>query len=125
MRRVPDRRRATGRRGEGLAALHLRLKGYRIEVRNWRCPLGELDIVAWDGDTLVFVEVKTRASSAVGAPEDAVTVHKRRRLVRLAQAFLAQRGSDLPPCRFDVVAVDTGKPWPRLRHFRNAFQAEE
>lgn len=121
---MPDRRRATARRGEGLAALYLRLKGYRIEVRNWRCSLGEIDIVAWDGDTLVFVEVKTRTSGAAGSPEEAVTAQKRRRLVRLAQALLAQRGGEAPPCRFDVVAVETGKPWPRVRHLRNAFMVE-
>ncbi|MDD5564192.1 MAG: YraN family protein, partial [Thermoanaerobaculaceae bacterium] len=68
-----DRRRRVARGGETVAALLLRLKGYRIEARNWRCPLGEIDIVAWDGTTLVFVEVKTRTGTGAGSPEDAVT----------------------------------------------------
>jgi putative endonuclease len=114
----------TARRGEAAAALLLRLKGYRIEARNWRCRLGEVDIVAWDRDTLVFVEVKTRASRAAGPPEEAVTAAKQRRLVLLAQAFLAQRRGETPPCRFDVVAVESGSPWPRLRHLKAAFRTD-
>ncbi len=119
-----DRRGRVARRGEALAALVLKLKGYRIEARNWRCPLGELDIVAWDRDTLVFVEVKTRTGGRAGTPEEAVTAGKQRRLVRLARAFLARRGGATPPCRFDVIGI-TGQRWlPRLRHLRAAFRAD-
>jgi putative endonuclease len=119
-----DGRARVARRGEALAALVLKLKGYRIEARNWRCPLGELDIVAWDRNTLVFVEVKTRTGIRAGTPEEAVTAGKQRRLVRLARAFLARRGGAPPPCRFDVVGI-TGRPWlPRLRHLRAAFRAD-
>ncbi len=118
------RRGRVGRGGESLAALFLRLKGYRIEARNWRCPLGEIDIVAWDRDTLVFVEVKTRTGRAAGAPEDAVTARKQQRLARLAQAYLAIARCDLPPCRFDVIAVESGRGIPRLRHLRAAFRAD-
>jgi putative endonuclease len=113
----------TARRGERLAAWLLRAKGYRIEARNWRCPLGEIDIVAWHRDTLVFVEVKTRTGGSAGAPEEAVTGEKQRRLVRLAQAYLGRR-AEPPPCRFDVVAV-SGRGWfPALRHLRGAFRAD-
>ena len=118
-----DRRGEVARVGEALAALFLRLKGFRIEARNWRCPLGEIDIVAWERDTLVFVEVKTRTGGGAGTPEEAVNPGKRRRLVRLAQAYLVRLGEP-PPCRFDVVAV-SGRAWrPSIRHIRAAFRAD-
>jgi putative endonuclease len=119
-----DAKRGTARRGEALAALFLRLKGYRIEARNWRCPLGELDIVAWDRETLVFVEVKARTGTTAGVPEDAVDTRKQARIVRLAQAFLAGRRGEMPPCRFDVIAVEGRRPIPRVRHLRAAFRAD-
>jgi putative endonuclease len=112
------------RRGEALAALLLRLKGYRIEARNWRCPAGELDIVARRGKTLVFVEVKTRRGGAAGPPEDAVDERKRRRLVLLARTYLSRFSGEPPPCRFDVIAVDLAAFVPRLRHLRAAFRAD-
>jgi putative endonuclease len=120
-----DFRRWMARRGETLAALFLRLKGYRIEARNWRCPLGELDIVAWDRDTLVFVEVKARSGTSAGAPEEAVDPRKRARLVQLAQAYLARCRGPMPPCRFDVIAVERRRPLPRVRHLRAAFRADD
>ncbi len=125
MRPTPDRRRSTARLGEWLAAAYLRLKGYRIEARNWRCALGEIDLIARRGDVLVFVEVKTRTSRAAGAPEEAVTAAKRGRLVRLAQAYLARNRGGAPGCRFDVVAVDASRFPPRLRHLPGAFWADE
>jgi putative endonuclease len=119
-----DRRRGTARRGEAIAALFLRLKGYRIEARNWRCPLGEIDIVAWDRDTLVFVEVKARTGTSAGAPEEAVNARKQARLIQLAQAYLSRRRGEMPPCRFDVIAVERRRPLPRIRHLRAAFRAD-
>ena len=123
--RTGDPRRRRARWGEGIAAAWLRLKGYRIEARNWRCPQGELDLVARDGDTLVFVEVKTRASASAGRPEEAVDRRKQARLVRLSQAYLARLGGEPPPCRFDVVAVDGSALVPRVRHLRAAFRADD
>jgi len=119
-----DPRRGTARRGEALAALWLRVKGYRIEARNWRCPLGEIDIVASRGDTLVFVEVKARTGQGAGSPEEAVTAAKQRRLVQLAQAYLARRHGEIPPCRFDVIAVEGGGVLPKVRHLQAAFRAD-
>jgi putative endonuclease len=119
-----DPRRRTARRGEALAALLLRLKGYRIEARNWRCPFGEIDIVAWDRDTLVFVEVKARTSASAGPPEVAVDRRKQGKLVMLAQAYLTRRLGELPPCRFDVIAIEVRGLLPRLRHLRAAFRAD-
>lgn len=118
-----DHRANVARSGEALAALFLRLKGFKIEARNWRCPAGEIDIVAWDRDTLVFVEVKTRTGDRAGTPEEAVTQAKQRRLVRLAEVYLA-RGSETPPCRFDVVAVSVSAWRPSVRHLRAAFRAD-
>jgi putative endonuclease len=120
----PDPRRSRARRGESLAAAWLRVKGYRIEARNWRCAAGEIDLIAWDGDTLVFVEVKSRVGRSAGAAEDAVDHRKQDRLVRLAEIFLSRRGGDPPGCRFDVVAVEGGGPLPRLRHLKAAFRAD-
>ena len=119
-----DRRRGTARRGEALAALFLRLKGYRMEARNWRCPLGEIDIVARDRKTLVFVEVKARTSASAGSPEAAVNPQKQARLVQLAQVYLTQVHGPTPPCRFDVIAVEARRWLPRIRHLRAAFRAD-
>ena len=117
-------RQSRARWGEALAAWFLRFKGYRVEARNWRCPQGELDIVCWDGETLVFVEVKTRSSAAAGDPEDAVDRRKQQRLVRLALVYLAGLGREAPPCRFDVIAIESSRLGPRVRHLRSAFRAD-
>ncbi len=120
-----DIRLRSARWGEALAAWFLRLKGYHVEARNWRCPQGELDLVCRDGDTLVFVEVKTRATGAAGDPEEAVDRRKQQRLVRVAQAYLAHLGGETPPCRFDVVAIERSRLGPRIRHLKAAFRADE
>ena len=120
---MADPRRTTARWGEALAALFLRLKGYRVEARNWRCPLGEIDIVAREGKTLVFVEVKARTGTSAGPPEEAVDARKQRRLIQLAQAYLAKRGEEAA-CRFDVIAISGRIPVPRIRHLRDAFRAD-
>jgi len=114
-----------GRRGERTARRFLRWRqGYRIVERNWRLPrFGELDIVALDGQMLVFVEVKTRRADSLAIPEDAITPDKQHRMRRLAQAFIGQHGFDHLPCRFDVVAV-TVRSWPRpsqVTHYKDAF----
>jgi|YNPBryunderm2012_1023409.scaffolds.fasta_scaffold01107_7 putative endonuclease len=125
MRPARDPRRFTARLGELLAAAWLVLKGYRIAARNWRCAQGEIDLIARRGELLVFVEVKTRTSRAVGAPEEAVTAAKRARLVRLAQVYLSRYRGPTPGCRFDVVAVDASRFPPRLRHLPGAFRADD
>jgi putative endonuclease len=111
--------------GEALAAWFLRFKGYWIEARNWRCPQGELDLVCRDGEVLVFVEVKTRTSGAAGDAEDAVDRKKQRRLVRLAYAYLARLAGEPPPCRFDVIAIESSRLGPRIRHLKAAFRADD
>ncbi|MFI5168505.1 MAG: YraN family protein [Thermoanaerobaculales bacterium] len=120
---MAEARRGTARWGEALAAAFLRLKGYRVEARNWRCSLGEIDIIARDRGTLVFVEVKARTGESAGPPEEAVDQRKQRRLIQLAQAYLA-KCTGQPACRFDVIAIKGTFPLPRIRHFRDAFRAD-
>lgn len=110
---------AVGRYGEDVAARHLRDQGMVILDRNWRCRAGEIDIVAKDGDVLVFCEVKTRRSDAYGSPAEAVTSRKLARMRVLASAWLADRR---PPyatdVRLDVVSVLRGPSGPaRVEHF--------
>lgn len=94
-----------GRKGEALAADHLREQGMRIVGRNWRCRHGEIDLIALAGDTLVFVEVKTRSGTRHGAPLEAITEAKAGRLRRLATAWLLANGPFAGPVRFDAVGV--------------------
>jgi len=113
-----------GRRGEDAAARYLRKLGYTIIARGHRDNIGELDLVAVDGRTVVFIEVKTRTSHDAGHPADAVDQAKQKRLTRLALSYMKRH--DLLEChaRFDVVAVT----WPvggrpAIEHFKNAFEA--
>ena len=96
---------AIGRYGEQLAAHHLHRTGLTLLARNWRCAAGEVDIVARDGDVLVFCEVKTRRSDAYGAPAEAVTARKQMRLRTLALRWLDARGARADQLRFDVASV--------------------
>lgn len=97
---------ARGRLGEDEAARLLARNGYAVLERNVATPVGEIDLVARDGDTLCFVEVKARASRDRGSPEEAVTPRKQRQVRNAAAAYLAARGLDPERCRFDVVAID-------------------
>ncbi len=114
-----------GRAGEEQAARFLQSQGLTLVVRNWRCRLGELDLVATGGDQVVFVEVKTRSNSRFGVPAEAVDRRKQVRLVKLANAFLQERGWCNRPVRFDVVAVGpapaAGDTWP-LDWIQDAFR---
>ena len=111
-----------GRFGEQLAADHLIAAGMRILVRNWRCPDGELDIVAVDGRALVFVEVKTRSTTAFGLPSEAVTRDKLARLRRLAARWLVEHrelAAGGREVRFDVISVVRLAPGgPSIDHLR-------
>ncbi|HEY5433214.1 MAG TPA: YraN family protein [Coriobacteriia bacterium] len=115
----------TARRGEDAATAFLERVGMHIEARNWRSSAGEIDIVARDGDELVFVEVKTRRSERAGTAEEAVSTAKQRRIVRLAQSYVAANASRPPGgIRFDVVAIRVlGEDRALLRHYRAAFEA--
>jgi putative endonuclease len=112
-----------GQDGEELAAAHLTAAGMEVLARNWRCREGELDIVARDGDALVFVEVKTRSGTAFGEPSEAVGRVKARRIHVLACRWLAEeRPAGSHVLRFDVVAVVRRRGFaPEIVHLRGAF----
>jgi len=116
-------RRAVGQKGEALAASYLKDRGMRIVDRNVRCALGEIDLVGLDGDTIVFVEVRTRSSSVKGSAKESITAGKRRRLVRLAQWYLKGKRWENRSARFDVVAVTWIGETPELDWIPNAFDA--
>ncbi len=120
-----DPRQQLGLDGEQCAVEALTALGYVILARRYRTRFGELDIIARDADTLVFVEVKARRGVAFGQPEDAVHWRKRRRLARLAAAFLAEARLPHVPCRFDVVAIvwQDGRA-PAVQVFKHAFDVE-
>ncbi|HTW93162.1 MAG TPA: YraN family protein [Tepidisphaeraceae bacterium] len=114
---------ALGDRGENVAARFLRNHGYRIILRNFRCDVGEIDIIAKDGKTLVFVEVKTRENDDP-TPETQVDEAKQHQLTKVARFYLTRYGNPQPPARFDVVAIvwPQGRP-PQIRHTPDAFEA--
>jgi len=124
-----SRRRAAhlrlGRRGERLAARLLRDLGVDVLVRNYRCPAGEIDLVARDGDTFCFVEVKTRRRPGRARPADALRGAQRRRIVRAAHRYLRETGWPPVPYRFDIVELVVGRWRVRdVRYWRGAFSAE-
>jgi putative endonuclease len=112
--------RAFGAWGEDEAAEFLRNRGMKVLARNYQCPgvKGDLDIIVWDQETLVFVEVKTRRSSEVRTAESAVNWQKRRALIRLARAYRGRQRRTPLRWRYDVVSVYPGS----IQHFPNAFR---
>jgi len=116
-------RQILGKTGEDLACRELERRGYAIVARRHRCRRGELDIVARDGPTLVFVEVKARDGHAFGGAADAVTWQKQRRIVRLAYEYVMQHHLNDSPCRFDVVSIQFDDERPVIEVFQNAFCA--
>ncbi len=125
---MTDGRKVTGARGESVAAEHLRRQGYRIAAANWRCRAGEIDLIAEDGPSLVFVEVRTRRSTRVGSAEESVTRTKQRRLVALAETYLQWQEAAGRPWiggwRIDVVAIRLGSRGEvlELNHLINAVE---
>ena len=116
----------TGERGEDLAYFHLRRSGYTVVARRWRSARlrGDLDLVAWDGDTLVIFEIKTRTAHDLAPAESAVNPDKQRMLRRMALAYrrrLPEPWRDLIPVRFDVLSVYDLPTGPELDHIRDAF----
>lgn len=125
--RLPRPSLTLGDRGERLAARALRRAGYRILVRSARMGLGEIDLVAEHEGTVVFVEVKTRASAQFGEPWEAVGIDKQRRVTRAAAAFLKRYRLSDHPARFDVVAITWPARWyskPQIEHISDAFPAQ-
>ena len=111
------------KRGESLAAKHLKARGYKILARNYRARRGEIDIIARDGAFTIFVEVKTRRSLRFGVPQAAVTWQKQKQISKVALAYLQSRNLLDAPCRFDVIAIHLSPQLELLRldHIESAF----
>ncbi|GIK20667.1 MAG: YraN family protein [Ignavibacterium sp.] len=111
-----------GKDGEEIAAKYLLKKGFEILKRNYRLSHGEIDIIAKDGDTLVFVEVKTRKNLEYGEPEYAITKKKIQQLKKIAELYLFDKQIEEADCRFDVIAIILGSENnPQITHYENAF----
>jgi len=124
---LPPNRRSTGQQGEQIAQAYLQRRGYGIIAANWRCPEGELDLIAQHNATLVFVEVRTRRSAVRGLAEESVTPTKQRRLATLAYAYLQHLDDQDTPWsgawRVDVLALQlNGDGNARVRHLQNVIE---
>jgi putative endonuclease len=117
-------RQALGESGENLAVRELTARGYAILARRYRTRHGEIDIVAEHGATIVFVEVRARATAEFGRAAETVTDRKKRKVTAMAVEYLARHRVTNRPCRFDVVAIDDAlNPQPEITVYPNAFDA--
>jgi len=119
---MTEARLSLGQWGEELAAGFLRRQGLKVLACNLRTPVGEIDIIARHGRTLVFVEVKTRRGTAFGTPAEAVGPRKQRQIIRAAQWYLADTRQEQAAARFDVVAILAGAGDPVIEHLIAAFE---
>jgi putative endonuclease len=119
---MTEERLGLGRLGEELATRRLRSLGYEILERNYRCPLGEIDVVARDGDVLVFVEIKTRKNRPLGEAKEAVNRRKQGQLSKVALAYLKSKKLWDAKARFDVVAIGIGGEKEKIEIIRDAFE---
>jgi putative endonuclease len=122
---VTERTRLLGEAGERIASKYLQDKGFEILERNVRRPEGEIDLVAIDGDTLVFIEVKLRTSRKMGAAVQQISEAKAARLTRLAEGYQAEHPELPPDLRIDIIAIEltVGGDVGQLNHIRNAIEA--
>lgn len=118
-------RQALGRAGEEMAERYLTRQGFKIIVRNFRCRLGEIDLIALDNGVLVFVEVKTWAGDALGSPLESVHARKQKRMMRAAAFYLSRHGLHGVDARFDVVGIAMRGGAPEIEHITNAFDFQE
>ena len=119
-----DGRKKLGAWGERVAATHLEAKGYKIRERNWRCPNGEMDLIAEQDETIRFVEVKTRRGRNAGTPESAITPTKSKKLLHIALTYLGEYELDVD-WQIDLIAVELDKNGKLLRceHIENIVLA--
>lgn len=115
-------RQQLGLHGEDLAKAELERLGYQILNRRYRSRFGEIDLIARDEATVVFVEVKTKTDSKFGDPAEMVTSQKQRRLVAMAEEYVSGHALHSTPCRFDVVAVDASLKPARITVYKDAFR---
>jgi putative endonuclease len=120
--RLTRERLELGQRGEALALEKIKRLGYRNIVKNYRCRLGEVDLVAKDGDELVFIEIKTRKGRPLGFAKEAVTLRKQKQLSKVALNYMKANNCCDVSARFDVVAVAVGTGPPQIEVIRNAFE---
>ncbi len=111
-----------GKEGERVAEQYLKNKGYKLIERNYRCALGELDLIVLDRRVVVFVEVKTRTGHGYGSPLEAVEFHKQRKMIQAAQYFLSEKKLHQRDARFDVVGISWPGRAPVVEHIENAFE---
>ncbi|MEJ2221770.1 MAG: YraN family protein [Desulfobacterales bacterium] len=117
-----NRQQKFGEKGEALAVRRLRKAGYKIIETNYHTRLGEIDIIAKDKDTIVFVEVKSRRSVHFGNPKQAVTPQKQRKISMVALYYLKTTGQTTARARFDVVTVISNRDQPQVDIIKNAFE---
>jgi putative endonuclease len=110
-----------GKWGENLAVKKIKGLGYKEIVRNYRCPLGEVDLIAREGDTLVFIEIKTRKDKCIGYAKEAVDARKRRQLSKVALAYMKSIECCDVKARFDVIAINLDRDKPQVEVIKNAF----
>jgi len=110
-----------GRYGEALAYKKIRRLGYKKIIRNYRCPLGEVDLIANDGDTLVFIEIKTRKGRPTGYAKEAVDARKKRQLSKVALSYMKSNNCSEAKARFDVIAISIKEDKPQIEVVKNAF----
>jgi len=115
----------TGKEGEKIAAAFLKKNGYRISEINFRCVLGEIDIIARDKGEIVFIEVKTRKSGELGYPEQAVGIRKQKKMSQLALWYLQKNNITDSGARFDVVAITMLPSGTEIKLIKNAFDFNE
>lgn len=113
---------ALGAYGEKLAYKEIRKRGYKRIVRNYCCPLGEVDLIAQDGDTLVFIEIKTRKARSMAYAKEAVDIRKRRQISKVALAYMKSNNCCDVKARFDVIAVHVTEGKPEIEVIKNAFE---
>ena len=119
---APSQRQVLGQEGERIAERYLTKKGYRVVERNYRCPVGEVDLIALDRRVIVFVEVKTRHDRSFGGPLESVDPRKQRKMIKAALFFLSKHKLHQRDARFDVVGISFAGRSPMVEHIENAFE---
>lgn len=119
-----DKRKELGKNGERIAQEYLKKRGYKILERNYRTKYGEIDIIAQQDSSIVFVEVRTKQSPNFGPPQLSITKSKRNQIMRTALAYINESMISDQPCRFDVIAITLDSSGTKIEHIENAFELD-